>query len=89
MQFVAIELTMMQITIPKAITKRGNIKLLMKKLHDPFPTRVSQEMTKAAQVDSANDPKRSADIPATSPTLSPTLSAIVAGFLGLSSGRFC
>lgn len=46
-------------------------------------------MTKAAQVDSANDPKRSADIPATSPTLSPTLSAIVAGFLGLSSGRFC
>jgi hypothetical protein len=39
-------------------------------------------MTKAAQVDSANEPKRSALIPATSPTLSPTLSAIVAGFLG-------
>lgn len=44
-------------------------------------------MTKAAQVDSAKEPKRSALIPATSPTLSPTLSAMVAGFLGLSSGR--
>lgn len=44
-------------------------------------------MTKAAQVDSANEPKRSALMPATSPTLSPTLSAIVAGFLGESSGN--
>ncbi len=44
-------------------------------------------ITKAAQVDSANEPNKSALIPATSPTLSPTLSAIVAGFLGLSSGR--
>jgi hypothetical protein len=57
-------------------------------LHEPVPTSVLQEITKAAQVDSANDPKRSADIPATSPTLSPTLSAMVAGFLGESSGRF-
>ena len=32
------------------------------------------------------DSKRSAPIPATSPTLSPTLSAITAGFLGSSSG---
>jgi hypothetical protein len=48
---------------------------------------VLQEITKAAQVDSANDPNRSALIPATSPTLSPTLSAIVAGFLGLSSSN--
>ena len=32
------------------------------------------------------DSKRSAPIPATSPTLSPTLSAIVAGFKGWSSG---
>ncbi len=47
------------------------------------------EITNAAQVDSANEPKRSAPMPATSPTLSPTLSAIVAGFLGLSSGKFC
>lgn len=46
------------------------------------------DITKAAQVDSANDPNRSALIPATSPTLSPTLSAMVAGFLGLSYGRF-
>jgi hypothetical protein len=37
-------------------------------------------MTKAAQVDSAKDPNKSAPIPAMSPTLSPTLSAIVAGF---------
>lgn len=46
-------------------------------------------MTRAAQVDSANEPNRSAPIPATSPTLSPTLSAIVAGLNGLSSGRCC
>jgi len=46
-------------------------------------------MTKAALVDSANDPNKSADMPATSPTLSPTLSAIVAGFLGLSSSSPC
>jgi len=45
-----------------------------------------EESTKAAHVDYAKDPKRSALIPATSPTLSPTLSAIVAGFFGLSSG---
>ncbi|CAM6004894.1 unnamed protein product [Sphagnum balticum] len=43
-------------------------------------------MTKAAQVAYAKEPKRSALIPATSPTLSPTLSAMVAGFFGLSSG---
>ena len=49
--------------------------------------RVVDEITRAAQVASANDPKRSAPIPAISPTLSPTLSAIVAGFLGESSGR--
>ena len=42
---------------------------------------------KAAQVASANDPNKSALIPATSPTLSPTLSAMVAGFFGLSSGK--
>jgi hypothetical protein len=46
-----------------------------------------QDRTRAAQVDSAKEPNRSALIPATSPTLSPTLSAIVAGFLGLSSGN--
>lgn len=48
-----------------------------------------QDITRAAQVDSANDPNKSAPIPAISPTLSPTLSAIVAGFFGLSYGRFC
>ena len=40
----------------------------------------------AASTVATYDPKRSAPIPATSPTLSPTLSAIVAGFLGSSSG---
>ena len=44
-------------------------------------------MTKAAQVDSAKEPNKSAPIPAISPTLSPTLSAIVAGFFGESSGK--
>lgn len=43
--------------------------------------------TKAAQVDSAKDPKRSAPIPAISPTLSPTLSAMTPGFDGSSSGK--
>lgn len=47
------------------------------------------DITRAAHVDSANEPNKSAPMPATSPTLSPTLSAIVAGFLGLSSGKFC
>src|SRR6056297_1441904 len=40
----------------------------------------------AAIIDPTYDSKRSAPIPATSPTLSPTLSAITAGFLGSSSG---
>lgn len=42
--------------------------------------KLAEETTKAAQVDSAKEPNKSAPIPATSPTLSPTLSAIVAGF---------
>lgn len=37
-------------------------------------------------MDPLNDPFKSEPIPAISPTLSPTLSAIVAGFLGSSSG---
>ena len=40
----------------------------------------------AATIVNAYDSKTSAAIPAQSPTLSPTLSAIVAGFLGSSSG---
>ena len=40
----------------------------------------------AAKTVATYEPKRSAPIPATSPTLSPTLSAIVAGFRGSSSG---
>lgn len=82
----------MQRIIPKAIRFNGYIKLAMWKGHTPglvgSAQRVVEEMTKAAQVDSAKEPNKSALIPATSPTLSPTLSAMVAGFLGLSSGRF-
>lgn len=64
--------------------------MIVEKLKTPSRVeRELQEITSAAQVDSANEPNKSALIPATSPTLSPTLSAIVAGFLGLSSGRFC
>jgi len=85
---VASTLTKIQKNIPNAIIINGNIKLEIEYEQFPaFPIKLVEEMTKAAQVDSANDPKRSALIPATSPTLSPTLSAIVAGFLGLSSGN--
>ena len=46
-------------------------------------------ITRAAQVLSAQEPNKSAPIPATSPTLSPTLSAITAGLRGSSSGMPC
>jgi hypothetical protein len=85
---VAKILIRMQTKIPKAIRFNGYIKLAryigQVRL---VALKVVEEMTKAAQVDSANEPNKSALIPATSPTLSPTLSAIVAGFLGLSSGN--
>ena len=42
--------------------------------------------TIAPIIEPTYDSNKSAPIPATSPTLSPTLSAIVAGFLGSSSG---
>jgi hypothetical protein len=45
------------------------------------------DTTRAAQVDSARDPKRSDPIPAISPTLSPTLSAMVPGLVISSSLR--
>ena len=45
------------------------------------------DTTRAAQVDSAREPKRSDPIPAISPTLSPTLSAIVPGLVISSSLR--
>jgi hypothetical protein len=64
------------------------MKFPISNVHDrEFPFKLVDEMTKAAQVDSANEPNKSALIPATSPTLSPTLSAMVAGFFGLSSGK--
>jgi hypothetical protein len=77
----------MQMIIPKAIKTKGYIKFVMNLLQPAgVATKEVDEITKAAQVDSAKEPKRSALIPATSPTLSPTLSAMVAGFFGLSSG---
>lgn len=81
-------LTQMQRKLPRAINSKGNIRLAISYSHyRPSPISVDEDMTSEAHVDSAKEPKRSALIPATSPTLSPTLSAIVAGFLGLSSGR--
>lgn len=87
-QWVDNVLTRMQKKIPKAMSKSGYIRFEIPNKHPaPDPINAVDDITKAAQVDSAKDPKRSALIPATSPTLSPTLSAIVAGFLGLSSGN--
>jgi len=79
------ELTTTEAKIPTAGIVRTKRKVenseVFSRLVIEFPP-----MMRAAQVASAKDPKRSALIPATSPTLSPTLSAMVAGFLGLSSG---
>lgn len=69
--------------IPVAVIANGNINIPKSDVNSTLVL----EMTKTAHVDSAKDPKRSLPIPAMSPTLSPTLSAIVAGFLGSSSGR--
>ena len=77
----------MQVIIPAPVINIGNIK--QSTLNSPPYVKDNEvpETTKAAQVDSAKDPNKSDPIPATSPTLSPTLSAIVAGFLGSSSGK--
>ena len=79
--------------IPMAIKTSGYIKLEIYLTEQVWwsvfcPIKSEAEITKAAQVDSANEPNKSALMPATSPTLSPTLSAIVAGFLGESYGKF-
>jgi hypothetical protein len=57
-----------------------------RKQHLSTPITRNNVITRAAQVDSAKEPKRSELMPATSPTLSPTLSAITAGLRGSSSG---
>ena len=51
-----------------------------------IPENATALITMAAQVLSAQEPNKSAPMPATSPTLSPTLSAMTAGFRGSSSG---
>ena len=71
------------IGIPTAEIKMGN------KSASRLVAKATAPITKAAQVLSAQEPNKSAPIPATSPTLSPTLSAITAGFRGSSSGIPC
>ena len=71
------------IGIPTALINIGNNKA------SGLPANTTALITIAAQVLSAQEPKRSAPIPATSPTLSPTLSAITAGLRGSSSGMPC
>lgn len=79
----------MHTIIENAALLRGYIKsFIFGPIPSPLAIKLVAETTKAAQVDSAKDPNKSAPIPATSPTLSPTLSAIVAGFLGESSAKF-
>lgn len=83
-KLVAKKVVKKETRIPTAVIIKG------KNIASVVVTRFSlvAPTTKAAHVDSASDPKRSAPIPAISPTLSPTLSAITPGFLGSSSGKF-
>ena len=53
-----------------------------------WPTKMYMNITITEMMAPMNDSKRSAPRPPTSPTLSPTLSAMVAGFLGSSSGMW-
>jgi len=84
MKLVATNVVTKQTMVPKAMTDTGKNIALGFSVQN-FST--VEDTTKVALVDSANEPKRSAPIPATSPTLSPTLSAIVPGFFGESSGN--
>lgn len=72
----------MQTKIPVAEIRSG-------KCHKPLLTISLEvaEITRHAQVLSANEPNKSDPIPAISPTLSPTLSAITPGFYLQSSGN--
>ena len=72
-KLVAKKVVMRHTKIPAALTKRGKsmaVRLCVSPMED------REEMTRAAQVDSAKEPKRSLPIPAMSPTLSPTWSAM-------------
>merc|ERR1719264_332552 len=73
----------MPTTMPVDEIKTGYIR------EHQWPCRSSdaETRTNAAQEDSANEPKRSAPMPAMSPTLSPTLSAMQAGLRKSSSSR--
>ena len=69
--------------IPIALITKGSI---TNEVVDTLstPTNIAKDIV--AIKDPAYDSNKSAPMPATSPTLSPTLSAMVAGFLGSSSG---
>ena len=69
---VAIRVTQRQTTMPAAVMRRG--KFIANQFCE-VPSSETEDTTSAAHVASANEPNRSAPIPAMSPTLSPTLSA--------------
>ena len=72
------KIPMIAVTIPIAGTINGKIK--------PASPKPALPKMRAATSVTEYDSKRSAAIPAQSPTLSPTLSAMVAGLRGSSSG---
>ena len=80
---MAKKLVRIEMIIPEADIIKGN------KSPDGELASYTEEapITRAAQLDSANEPNKSLPIPAISPTLSPTLSAMTPGFWGESSGR--
>ncbi len=83
---VATMLVRMQARMPIALQASGTSSIERSLLLE-LSVSWSLEITRAAQVAYANEPNRSAPIPAMSPTLSPTLSAIVAGLHGESSAK--
>jgi hypothetical protein len=82
-KFVATKEVTNETKMPTAVIIRGKYIALVVMIN---PGEV-EPTTNAAQVASANDPNKSAPIPAISPTLSPTLSAITPGFDGSSSSN--
>ena len=81
-----VNIPMMERMIPTAAMSIGAITALNCMVLSPLPMNAAAPRAEVASIDPQYDSYKSAPIPATSPTLSPTLSAIVAGFLGSSSG---
>ena len=80
---VAINVVSRHTRMPQALISSGYCMAAYRWLE---PSADTDEMTSAAQVDSANEPNRSAPMPAMSPTLSPTLSARAARHGALGAG---